>query len=82
MKYEPCSIVSGTHRVVKYNRRLYIACDETLVYTPPDFLRLQSRELLQQLADNANARGQLHIDDVILFETICPRASFARKRSK
>lgn len=73
MKYQPMSEVSGTFRIVKYNKRLYIACGDTLVYTYPDFIRLQSRDLLQTLVDRANTRRQLAIQDVIVFETKAPR---------
>lgn len=54
---------------MKYNKRLYIACEDVLVYTAPDFLHLDSRQQLQELADRANTRGQLVIEDVIVFES-------------
>lgn len=69
MKYQPMSEVSGPFRILKYNTRLYIACEDILVYTAPDFLRLDSRQQLQELADRANTRGQLVIEDVIVFES-------------
>jgi len=73
MKYEPMSPCSGTYRLCKYNKRLYIASGDILIYTPPDFIRLNSRQQLQVLVDRANTRGQLVIQDVIVFEAIAPR---------
>ena len=81
MKYEPMSKVSGTYHLCKYNRRLFIACGDVLVYTPPDFLRIDSRQQLQELVDRANLRGQLVIKDVIVFETRLKRPRMYSQRT-
>jgi len=73
MKYEPWNWDLGTYRVCKFNKRLYIASEDVLIYTPPDFIILNSRQQLQVLVDRANTRGQLHIKDVIVFEARAPR---------
>ena len=73
MKYEPWNWGLGTYRICKFNSRLYIASEDILIYTPPDFIRLNSRKELQFLADRSNIRGQLHIKDVIVFEARMPR---------
>lgn len=81
MKYEPMSLCSGTYRVCKYNKRLYIVCNDTLVYTPPDFLTINSRQQLQELVDRANKRGQLVIQDVSVFEARCKRPRMYAQRT-
>lgn len=80
MKYEPWNRQCGVYSLCKYNKRLYIACNDTLVYTPPDFLTINSRQQLQELVDRANTRGQLVIADVIVFEARCKRPrSYAQR---
>jgi hypothetical protein len=55
-------------RVVKRNKRLWIDDEDgTPVYTPPNFIRLQTRDPLQRLA-NALALGD-YIGLVMKFET-------------
>lgn len=73
MQYEPWNRPLGEYRLCKYNKRLYIAVGDTLVYTLPDFLILDSRSQLQYLVDRANARGMLVIEDIIVFESRCRR---------
>lgn len=65
---------------VKVNRRLWIKDASRLVYTPPDFIRLVDRALLIELARRSTVRGELHIDDLIVFEAKAPRGAGYRKR--
>jgi len=59
-----------THDVVKRHKRLHIVRRESgeMVYTPPDFIKLHSREPLQALARNLTA-GADRITAVVAFET-------------
>jgi hypothetical protein len=82
MNYEPWNRPLGVYSLCKYNRRLYIACGTSLVYTIPDFLHLNSRQQLQELVDRANTRGQLVIADVIVFESRLKRPrSYSQRTS-
>lgn len=82
MNYEPWNRPLGVYSLCKYNRRLYIACGDSLVYTPPDFLTINSRSQLQELVDRANTRGQLVIADVIIFESRLKRPrSYSQRTS-
>ena len=81
MQYSPESRPFGVYHLCKYNRRLFIACEDSLVYTPPDFLRIDSRQQLQELVDRANLRGQLVIQDVIVFETRLKRPRMYSQRT-
>lgn len=67
---------------VKVNRRLWIknVTLDRLVYTPPDFIRLVDRALLIELVRRSTVRGELHIDDLIVFEAKAPRGAGYRKR--
>ena len=61
----------GHLTVVKHNRRLYLKEMETnsLVYTPPDFIRNRcNRQLLQWLADEINEGSETYIKCIIKFE--------------
>lgn len=56
-------------RVVKRNKRLWIDNDAgEAVYTPPDFIRLQSRQPMHDLA--ASLANRPYIDAVMDFEEI------------
>ena len=82
MNYEPWNRPLGDYRLCKYNRRLYIACGDSLVYTIPDFVHINSRAQLQELVDRANKRGQLVIADVIVFESRLKRPlSYSQRTS-
>lgn len=74
---------TGRFRCAKLRGRLYIQCCETgdLLYTPPNFIRILSRAPLVELANRAEARGVLAIDDIITFESNAPRAFGYSKRS-
>lgn len=57
-----------TVHVVKRHKRLWIDDDNgNPVYTPPDFIHLQSRDPLKELAENFRSRP--YIDAVMEFET-------------
>lgn len=66
----------------KVNKRLWIRNVETgeLRNAPPDFYRLHDRTLMHELAAVATKRGDLDIDDIIVFETKAPRKPGIRKR--
>lgn len=57
--------------VVKRNKRLYVEHDGAAFYTPPDFVRLHSREPLHALAIELTKRP--YIDAVMDFEARCAR---------
>lgn len=63
----------NTYRVVKVNKRLWIEEVETdtLVYTPPDFMRhrLQSRQPMHDLAARFNETGARDIGAIVEFQT-------------
>lgn len=67
---------------VKVNKRLWIknVTEDRLVYTPPDFIRLVDRGLMIELARRSTVRGELHIDDLIVFEAKACRAPGYRIR--
>ena len=67
--------------VGKVHKRIRIVLEGTFtpVYTPPDFIRLASREELQSLADAANRRGVIDIRDIMEFERTARRAPGASK---
>lgn len=71
------------YKLVKRNRRLMIVdcVTDVAVYTPPEFIRITSRNSLQMLVNSANATGTLHIDLIIAFESASPRAAGYRKRT-
>ena len=56
------------YHVVKVNKKLHIACDGAIVYTPPDFIRLSNRAPLEKLAERMNELGRRDIDAIIDFE--------------
>jgi hypothetical protein len=66
----------------KVNKRLWVQDVVTgqLLYTPPDFIRLQSRDLIEELATRASMRNKLDIMDIMVFEGLAPRAPGYRKR--
>lgn len=70
-------------RCAKLRGRLYIQCCETgdLLYTPPIFIRITSRAQMEELANRAEARGVLSIDDIVTYESHAPRASGYSKRT-
>lgn len=59
-----------THIVVKRQKRLHIIEMETdkVVYTPPDFIRLHSREPLTSLAARFTELGRRDIGAIMSFE--------------
>lgn len=61
---------------VKLHGRLWIQDQDTgaLLYTPPDFLRLSSRDPLRAMAAEASTQGYLDIRQVIAFEHDTPRS--------
>lgn len=64
-------------RVIKRNKRLWIDDkDGNPVYTPPDFIYLQSREPLIQLAQEMEVRP--YIDAVMDFE----KAATAKRKGR
>ena len=58
-----------TYKVIKKNKHLFLQCVETgeLVYSPPNFLRLTSRQDLQDLGDELTA-GREFVEAVTAFE--------------
>ncbi|MBT28050.1 MAG: hypothetical protein CMO01_00205 [Thalassobius sp.] len=60
----------------KMHRRLWIENARTgqPLWTPPDFIRLEGRELSANLVSSANENGSLHIDAVIALEAAAGRA--------
>ncbi len=66
----------------KVNKRLWIQDVVTgeLLWTPPDFIRLPNRDLMEELAARASLRGKLDIIDIIVFSGLAPRAPGYRKR--
>jgi hypothetical protein len=68
----------------KVNKRLWIQDVVTgeLIYTHPDFIRLRSREPMEDLAARACLRGRLDIMDIMVFEARSPRAPGYRPRPK
>lgn len=58
--------------VVKKNKRLWLYEDDTPLYTPVDFLIVQSRDQLKEVANKLN-NGANYIDTIIEFETSCKR---------
>lgn len=74
------SITLSGYKVVKRHKRLWIDDENgNPVYTPPDFIRLQSREPLKELAENLSSRP--YIDAVMGFETAIRQARTFRQRS-
>lgn len=57
------------HRVVKRNKRLHVARSDTgqIVYTPPDFLRIDNRAQLEALAMKLD-EGEEPIQAIMAFE--------------
>lgn len=55
--------------LVKKNKRLWIEGDGLPVYSPPDFVKLQSREPMQLLAQQFNRVGSRDINAIAAFET-------------
>lgn len=60
----------GTPVVVKRNKRLHIEIYETevVIYTPPDFVHLHSREPLRLLALQFALTRRREIDKIARFE--------------
>lgn len=71
-----------TYACVKSHGRLWIQNlkNGALLYTPPGFLRLTSRDPLIEFADQLNANGFFDIEDVITFEASCARGFGYSKR--
>jgi hypothetical protein len=61
----------GTCVVVKDQKRLHIDILETglRLYTPPDFIKLPSREPLKELANNFTESQNRDISKIITFES-------------
>lgn len=78
MKYDPNYSSTGPFTVLKWNRRLYIQADGVLVYSPPDFVRLTSRDSLKLLAEQATQAQALRLHLIAAFE----RNSSVTKRTK
>ena len=55
--------------VAKVNKRLWIVEGDRPVYTPPDFVKLGSREPLKALAQIFNETGAYDVDAVAGFES-------------
>jgi hypothetical protein len=70
--------------IVKAYQRIWIQdrYSGILLYTYPDFIKLINRNRMQGLADAANTRGWLDIDDIIAFERSQPRAWGFSKNSR
>lgn len=68
MIYDPNHPSTGPFTVRKWNGRLYIVADNTLVYSPPDHIKLHSRTPLYKLAEQATNQQSLSIDLRIQFE--------------
>lgn len=66
----------------KVNKRLWIQDVVTgcLLYTPPDFIKLHSRDLMDELAVRASMRGRLDIMEIMVFEGLAPRGAGYRPR--
>ena len=66
----------------KVNKRLWIQNVVTgeLIYTPPDFIKLHSRDSMEELALRASMRGRLDIMELMVFEARSPRGYGYRKR--
>jgi hypothetical protein len=60
----------NTFEVVKQNKRLWVRCVETgeLIYTPPSFVKLQSREPLNDLVRSFNSTLSRDLDAIAAFE--------------
>jgi hypothetical protein len=59
------------YHCVKRNKRLWIDSDEAEgIYTPPNFMRLQSREPMHELARQLTVAGGYSIQAIVDFETI------------
>jgi len=56
--------------VIKLNRKLWIVDEKTgsLLYTPPEFVNLQSRDPLKKIAARATETGVLDINEIIALE--------------
>lgn len=78
MKYDPNYSSAGPFTVIKWNRRLYIQSEGVLVYSPPNFVRVVSRDRLKLLAEQATVEQGLHIHLIAAFE----RNSSVTKRTK
>jgi GNAT superfamily N-acetyltransferase len=59
------------YECVKQNKRLWIRCIETgeLVYTPPNFIKLQSRDPMDELASKFTEIGSRDIGAIVVFQT-------------
>lgn len=57
--------------IKKINKKLHIINSETqeLVYTPPDFVIINTRANLQKLANDFNELGERDILNIIAFES-------------
>ena len=55
--------------VVKRHKRLWIMDGDVEIYTPPNFIQLQSREPMFELARQMDAAGGRSITAIIEFET-------------
>lgn len=68
----------------KVNKRLWIQDVVTgeLLYTPPDFIKLHSRDSMEDLALRASMRRRLDIMEIMVFEARSPRGYGYRPRPK
>ena len=80
----PPSDIDTPFGIVKAFKRIWIQDRKTgaLLYTHPDYIRLINRSMMQELADAANTRNKLHIEDIIAFESMSPRASGYSKNTR
>jgi hypothetical protein len=63
------SVFAVTFVVVKRHKRLWIDRDGEAVYTPPNFIRLQSRGPIIALAAHLTEIGSRDINAIAEFET-------------
>ena len=56
------------YAIIKKNKRLHVERDGEMIYTPPDFVKLNNRAALQMLADNFNELQRRDITIISEFE--------------
>ncbi|EPX78113.1 histone deacetylase family protein [Salipiger mucosus] len=76
--YVPGTFTALTHPILKFQyrkafQRQWIQDQDNgaLLYTPPDFVKLNSREPLEEIAAAASERGVLDIRDIVRLERLC-----------
>lgn len=58
-----------TYKVLRKNRKLGIYKDFAFVYSPPRFIKLNTKADLEKLADKFNKTGTNDINSIIEWET-------------